>query len=67
MNTVPHPASLGTVEFDDRGNSRWIPTIPVTTDETLIRHLAIDWLELVPEPANEVHRVDFNEVFRSGR
>lgn len=53
----------GSVEFDDRGNARWVPHEDARTDETVIRLLDIDWMELQQDGMQEVRREGFAEVY----
>ena len=41
----------GSVEFDDRGNARWVPNTDVRSEETILHLLAVDWLRVVDEDA----------------
>lgn len=55
--------SSGSVEFDDRGNARWVPHEDARTDETVIRLLDIGWMELQQDGTQEVRREGFVEVY----
>jgi hypothetical protein len=55
----------GSVEFDDRGNGRWVPHETARTDETVIRLLDIGWMQLVDDDTQEVHRDGFVEIYRT--
>jgi hypothetical protein len=55
----------GSVEFDDRGNARWVPHEHARTDETVIRLLDIGWMELEREETQEVRREGFVETYRT--
>lgn len=64
--TTPQP-SPGFVEFDERGNSRWVPHEEARTEETLIRMLDVAWLALVPDETPERHRDGHADARRSQR
>lgn len=52
LNDHRGPSSpAGFVEFDDRGNARWRPHETADTEETVIRILAVDWLQIVEDQA----------------
>ncbi len=55
----------GSVEFDDRGNARWVPHADARTDETVSRLLDIGWMELEREETQEVRREGFVEIYRT--
>ena len=59
-------SKAGTIEFDDRGNGRWVAHEPANTEQTVIRMLDVDWIELAPEAEVEIYRIGYGEVFRSG-
>ena len=58
--------TAGEIEFDERGNSRWIPRMQAFTRESLIEMLDIDWLEIAQDDTREVHRNGFEEIYRAG-
>ena len=58
--------SAGNIEFDERGNSRWIPRLETFTRESLLESLDIDWLEIAQDDTREVHRNGFDEIYRAG-
>jgi hypothetical protein len=62
-------STTGFVEFDERGNGRWLPHTPVNSDETLIRLLDTGRLALALEleESVDVHRDGFGQVIRAGR
>jgi hypothetical protein len=65
MEATPR-RNRGSVQFDDRGNARWVPHEEASTGETMIRLLDIDWMELVDEDEGpEVRREGFVEVYRT--
>ena len=65
MRDAQTDGSLGFVEFDERGNGRWVPNGEVNSDETLIRMLEVDWLELVADDPVEVRRDGYVETYCS--
>ena len=43
--------SVGSVEFDDRGNARWVAPADACTEEAVMRLLEVDWLQIVDDEA----------------
>jgi hypothetical protein len=52
LKSVGGPANpAGSVEFDDRGNARWVPNTDVRSEDAILQLLAVDWLQLLEDEA----------------